>query len=132
MSSTDKIRKNLDSLQLSDIYAVMLFVLYKIKEIPDYATLSRLCYLLDGANLNRLLTFYAGKTITFPSTQELAILTNALLIYQYINIEGKTYEQAFSALKDLTAEQVKEVEELYLKIIPIISSYRIKGTLQGI
>jgi hypothetical protein len=48
--------------------------------------LSELCYLLDGNNITRLLTYFAGKTVTFPTEKDLAILINALLLYQYINI----------------------------------------------
>ena len=58
------IKKNLNNLHLSDIYSLMLFICYKIQDIPDYAILSELCYLLDGANLTRLLTYFAGKTVT--------------------------------------------------------------------
>ena len=44
------IKSKLDSLHLSDIYSLILFVMYKIQDIPEYAMLSELCYLLDGAN----------------------------------------------------------------------------------
>ena len=68
------IKQNLNNLHLSDIYSLMLFVMYKIQEIPDYAVLSELCYLLDGANLTRLLTYFAGRTVTFPTEKEMAIV----------------------------------------------------------
>jgi hypothetical protein len=62
-NSRNSIKKSLDNLQLSDIYSLMLFICYKIQDIPGYAMLSELCYLLDGANLTRLLTYFAGKTV---------------------------------------------------------------------
>ena len=34
----NSIKKSLDSLRLSDIYSLMLFICYKIQDIPDYAT----------------------------------------------------------------------------------------------
>jgi len=125
MTMMNKIKPNLDSLQLSDVYSLMLFILYKTKDIPDYATLSELCYLLDGANLTRLLAYFAGKTVTFPTEEELTILTNALLLYQYININRQSYTDAVSKLNDLTAKQKEEVTALYVQIIDIVNNYNI-------
>lgn len=117
-------RNCLDTLRLPDIYSLMLFLMYKIKDIPDFAVLSELCYLLDGNNITRLLTYFAGKTITFPTEKDLAILINALLLYQYINIQGQSFMEATGKLQ-LTAKQVEEAVELYTKVLPIIGEYNI-------
>jgi hypothetical protein len=119
------IKKNLNSLHLSDIYSLMLFILFKVQEVPEYAVLSELCYLLDGANMTRLLTYFAGKTVTFPSAKEMSILTNALLMYQYINIDGDTFTAAQNKLKDLTKKEKDRVTELYVQILPIMKQYNI-------
>ena len=119
------IKKNLNSLHLSDIYSLMLFILFKVQEVPEYAVLSELCYLLDGANMTRLLTYFAGKTVTFPSAKEMSILTNALLMYQYINIDGETFTAAQNKLKDLTKKEKDMVTELYVQILPIMKQYNI-------
>lgn len=119
------IRKNLNNLQLSDIYSLMLFLMYKIQDLPEYATLSEICYLLDGSNLTRLLTYFAGRTIKIPTEKEITILTNALLLYQYINIEGNSFAEAQSKIKDVTLKQQDEITKLYLKIIPLIGQYNI-------
>lgn len=119
------IKKELDNLQLSDVYALMLFVLYKVQEIPEYETLSELCYLLDSRSLTRMLTFFAGKTITIPTEQEFKILSNALLLYNKINLEGKSYVKAMSELKDLSEEEKAEVTNLYAQIVPIMSKYSV-------
>lgn len=125
------IKKNLDNLHLSDIYSLMLFICYKIQDIPEYAILSELCYLLDGANLTRLLTYFAGKTITIPTEEEFAVLSKALLLYQYVNIEGKSLTEAQSKLTDITPKQKDKVTDLYLKILPIMSQYNIdRGQIQ--
>ena len=67
MTMKPSIKKSLNNLHLSDIYSLMLFILFKVQEIPEYAVASELCYLLDGANMTRLLTYFAGKTVTFPT-----------------------------------------------------------------
>jgi hypothetical protein len=119
------IKKNLNNLHLSDIYSLMLFILFKVQEIPEYAVTSELCYLLDGANMTRLLTYFAGKTVTFPTEAEMAIVTNALLMYQYINIDGETFTTAQNKLGDLTIKEKEKITELYVKIIPIMKQYNI-------
>ena len=119
------VQKNLNTLQMSDIYSLMFFLLYKIQDIPEYATVSEMCYLLDGGNLLRLLTYFAGKTIKIPTEEELSILINALLLYQYINIDGENFVQAQNKLTNVTAKQRDKITELYLKIIPIINQYNI-------
>ena len=119
------IKKSLDNLHLSDIYSLMLFVMYKVQDIPEYAVTSELCYLLDGANMTRLLTYFAGRTITIPTAEEFANMSNALLMYQYINIEGKTLVEAQSKLENVTPKQKEKILELYLKILPVMSQYNI-------
>ena len=121
----NSIKNNINNLHLSDIYSLMLFIMYKIQEIPDYAVLSELCYLLDGSNMTRMLTYFAGRTVTFPTEREMAIVTNALLMYQYINIDGESLTAAQNKLEKLTAKQKEEVLELYLKILPIMRNYNI-------
>lgn len=121
----NNIKKNLNALQLSDVYSLMFFILYKIQDIPEYATVSEICYLLDGSNLTRLLTYFAGKTITIPTEEDLAILVNALLLYQYVNLNGESFISASEKITEVTAKQREAITELYLKIIPIINQYNI-------
>lgn len=99
--------------------------MYKLQDVPDYAALSELCYLLDGANLTRLLTYFAGKTIKVPTEEEFANLSKALLLYQYINIEGNSLTDAQAKLEKVTPKQRDKITELYLQIIPIMNQYNI-------
>ena len=126
------IKQNLNNLHLSDIYSLMLFVMYKLQDVPDYAAaLSELCYLLDGSNLTRLLTYFAGRTIQVPTNEEFANMSKALLLYQYINIDGHTLVEAQNRLENVTAKQRDEITELYLKILPVMRQYNIdRGQMQ--
>jgi hypothetical protein len=119
------IKKDINNLHLSDIYSLMLFVLFKVQEIPEYAVTSELCYLLDGANMTRLLTYFAGRTIKFPTESEMSIVTNALLMYQYINIDGETFVAAQNKLEKLSKKEKDKVTELYVQLLPIMKQYNI-------
>ena len=121
----NSIKANLNNLHLSDIYSLILFIIYKIQDIPDYAVLSEMCYLLDGADLTRLLTYFAGRTIAFPTEEDMSTMTNALLLYQYINIEGSTLVEAQSKLENVTPKQMDKITSLYLQILPIMKQYNI-------
>ena len=123
--TSNNIKKNLNNLHLSDIYSLMLFILFKVQDIPEYAVTSELCYLLDGANMTRLLTYFAGKTITFPTESEMSIVANALLMYQYINIDGETFVSAQNKLGKLTKKEQDKVTDLYVKILPVMKQYNI-------
>ena len=125
MQNKTSIKKNLNNLHLSDIYSLMLFVLFKVQNIPEYALTSELCYLLDGANMTRLLTYFAGRTVTFPTESEMTIVTNALLMYQYINIDGETFTAAQNKLGKLTKKEKENVTDLYIKLLPIMKQYNI-------
>ena len=119
------LKQNLNTLQLSDVYSLMFFILYKVQDIPEYATVSELCYLLDGSNLTRLLTYFAGQTIKIPTESEISILANALLLYQYINVDGLSLTAAQDKLEDLTNKQKDEATKLYIKLIPVMNEYNI-------
>ena len=124
----NSIKKDLNNLHLSDIYSLMLFILFKVQEIPEYAVTSELCYLLDGANMTRLLTYFAGRTIKFPTESDMAVVTNALLMYQYINIDGDTFVSAQNKLGDLTKKEKDKITELYIQLLPIMKQYNIDRT----
>lgn len=127
----NSIKSNLDTLHLSDIYSLMLFVMYKLQDVADYAALSELCYLLDGANLTRLLTYFSGRTLQVPTQEEFSNMSKALLLYQYINIDGHTLVEAQKRLENVTTKQRDEITELYVKILPIIRQYNIdRGQLE--
>lgn len=118
-------KANLNNLHMSDIYSLMLFILYKLRDDPNYATLSELCYLLDGPNLTRLFAYFAGKTVKIPTEDEFSILSKALLLYQYINLDGNSLTDAQKRLGKVGQMKMESIVELYLRIIPIMQQYNI-------
>ena len=118
---TTKIVESLNALSKTDIYSLMLFTLYKMQDLPEYSTLSELCYILDGDNLSKFLSYFGGMTIKVPTLREMRLLVQALLLYQYVNIEEGDYNDALKALADEFSEE--EIKTVYDKIVEVIRDY---------
>lgn len=126
MKKTNKritaIRSALDELDKDDIYSLMLFALYKMKDLPEYLTLSELCYVLDSANLPKFLSYFGGMTLKIPTLKELRLMLEALKIYQYVNIEAGEFEAALKAASN-EGFAADEIKDTYIKLCEVMSSY---------
>ena len=119
---TTKISEALRSMNKTDIYSLMLFVLYKMKEDPDYLTLTELCYILDGENLVRFLSYFGGMTIKVPESRDLRLVFQALRLYQFVNLEQGTFEEG---LRAATTEEFdkEDNKKMYAKICEAVANY---------
>ena len=52
----------------------------KIKDLPEYSTLSELAYILDKKSLLKLCEYFGGITMTIPTIEDLENLTKSLLL----------------------------------------------------
>ena len=109
MAVSTFIKDSVESLKETDIYSLMLFSLYKMRDIPEYSTLSELVYILDKKNLLNFLECFGGMTITIPTQNELKIIINALLLYQLVDVENKDYNKSLNSL-DVKAFNKKDIE----------------------
>lgn len=116
------IKEELQKLHEPDIWSLLLFVLFKIKDIPEYSGISELAYILDRKNLLKLCEYFGGTTITIPTIEELEILVYGLLLYQYINIEGIPEDDALVMISREGLSQ-KAVKNAYLKIKETLQNY---------
>lgn len=118
-----KIVEKLETLNKNDIYSMLLFILFKLKDDVKYSTLSELAYVLDGDNLPRFLKYFGGLNITIPTLKDLRLVTQGLLLYQYVNLEEEVdFKKALDAVcgDEFSADDIKEV---YGKIIEIVNNY---------
>ena len=116
------VRTALSELDKDDIYSLMLFTLYKLRDIPEYLTLSELCYVLDDSNLPKFLSFFGGMTLKVNTLKDMRVVLSALKIYQYVNIEKGEFEAALKAsvTDDISVDEVKDA---YIKICEVMQSY---------
>lgn len=122
MSNT---RKDISALRSVDVYSLVLFTLFQMKQVPEYATLSELAYVLDKQNLLYLLEYFGGMTITIPTKEELQLVINTLLVYQYVKVEKMSYQKALNMLVNVPKGQYKQIELLYGKVCEVLDKYYI-------
>ena len=122
-----KIKTELNKLQKSDVYSVILFVLYQLHEVPEYSALSELAYVLDEDNLYNLCEAFGGCTIKIPTPNELKTVIKALLLYQCINVEGIDYNTAIDLVtKEGDEVPIKDIKEAYQKVCSVLTKYEFK------
>lgn len=118
----ESVRTALSDLDKDDTYSLLLFTLYKLRDIPEYLALSELCYVLDDANLPKFLSFFGGMTLKVPTLKDMRLVLSALKIYQYVNIEKGDFEEALKA--SLTDDvNIDEVKDAYIKICEVMQDY---------
>lgn len=117
-----RIQESLYNLNKTDVYSLLLFCLYKMHDVPQYSSLSELCYLLDGDNLAKLLSYYGGMTIKIPTLKEMRLMTQALLLYQYVNLEEGDFNDCLQIVCGEEFNQ-QEMIDAYKKITEVVANY---------
>lgn len=120
------IKNKLSNLKESDLYSVILFALAKIRDIPEYSSLSELAYILDKNSLIKLSQVFGGLTIKIPTLQEIEIISYALLLYEYIDVNNIKLEDALSMINSSTVN-LKDVKDTYFKMRDLLSSYELSS-----
>ena len=119
-----RLKNELTTLKNQDVYSLLLFVLFKLKDLREYSTLSELIYILDKDGFLKLCEYFGGLTIKIPTIEELEKLVNVLLLYKYINIDNIEQEEAEKLLK-CSAKELKYIRENYLQVVNILTKYLI-------
>lgn len=116
------IKEELNHLKETDVYSMLLFVLYKMKNIEEYSVLSELAYVLDKQDLLNLCEYFGGLTIKVPTIDELESLLNSLILYQYVEIDGLSYEDAVKKV-GFDSYDLRKVKKDYLKMVNLLNNY---------
>ena len=119
------LRQDLNNLKMTDTFSLILFVLYKLRDVEEYSSISELSYVLDKDSLLGLCEYFGGLTIKIPTIDELESIVNSLLMYQYINIDGMSYREAVKRI-GFESHQLRKVKRDYNKICTILEGYSLK------
>ena len=116
------IKDNLNKLKESDAWSFLLFALFKMREIPEFTSLSELVYILDKSALLKLCEYFGGQTLTIPTINELEEMVYGLLLYNFIDIEHLSETEAFSKLPQNTFSN-KRLKQAYVNIKETLNTY---------
>lgn len=118
------INNELDTMHTEDVYSLILFALFQLKQDPQYSTLSELAYILDQDSLVKLLQYFGGVTIKIPTTEELNDILDALIIYKRVNLEGDDFAAVFRQLS-VPATKTERVKKTYYDLINVMKDITI-------
>ena len=118
------INKELSKLKETDIWSLLMFVLYKVKDTEEYSSLSELSYVLDKRNMLKLCEYFGGSTLYIPTIDELERLIYGMLLYQYVDIEHLDYDEALGKIYSDDIPKM-EIKTAYNKIRTTLSEYKI-------
>lgn len=126
-----RIKSEIAKMKDVDIYSIMMFTLYKMKNVPEYSTLSELSYILDKENLLKLCEYFGGTTIRIPTIDELETIVYTLILYQYVNVDGMAYDDAIKIIGHKSGD-LRKVKGAYVKLCKILSNYKFnRGETNG-
>lgn len=117
-----KLKEELLTLKNQDIYSLLLFVLFKLRDLPEYSTLSELIYILNKDEFLKLCEYFGGLTIKIPTIEELENLVNVLLLYKYIHIDNLKQEEA-EKLLNCNVKEINYIRENYTQVVNILDKY---------
>ena len=106
-----------------DLYSLSMFILYKFIDIPEYSIVSELPYIMNKEDLLNLCNYFGGRTIRIPTTQELYSVMNLVLLYYYVKIDGKSFEDAFEEVGYKQSDR-NTVTKAYHEIDEVLSKYQ--------
>ena len=119
------ILKSLNKLEEKDVYSLILYILYRLKDSSEYSTLSELVYTLDAENLLRFITVFQGVTLKVPTIYELKNIVYGLQVYSDVELENK--EVASSIRDNYTGEVSKaDMLEAYQNICKVLDDTEFK------
>lgn len=117
-----RVKEELANLKKADIYSLILFALFRLRDIPEYSTLSQMSFVLDQDNLLKLCEYFGGLTIKIPTIKELESIVYSLVLYQYVNIDNMEYEDAIKLIGSESSE-LRQIKSDYRKLCSLLEKY---------
>ena len=115
------ISREMDLLKQDDVYSLVLFLLFQLKNDSKYSTLSELIYILGKEDLLKLCEYYGGMTIKIPTISELEYLIYCLTYFKYVQ-ENLSEDIIFKKL-NVTPTKFNQIKQEYLRIEQILKGY---------
>lgn len=117
------LKDELNKLTTNDTYSLILFIVYELRQIPEYSVLSDLIYVLDKDTLVDFINYFGGMTITIPTNEQLQLITKTLLVYQYVNLENHSILEALQKVAENDDELKQKILNIYNQVCEVIEKY---------
>lgn len=120
-----KIKEELEKVKENDLYSLLLFVLYQVKNIPEYSSLSELAFVFKKDTLLQFIEYFGGQTIKVPTIDELEDVTYAILLYKYVRIDDVEFNRAVEVVSEKPCN-ISNVKKIFRQLDDILRSYNFK------
>lgn len=120
-----KVKEEIAKLRDTDTYSLILFALYKLRNVPEYRELSELAYILDKNSLLNFLEYFGGLTVKVPTIEELRMVVYTLLVYEYVKVDKLSIDEAILKLNQ-TEIKPFELKKSYIKLNELLEDYSIQ------
>lgn len=110
------------SLREDDVYSLVMFALYKMRDNPQFLPMSELIYAMDKENFLRLVETFGGATIRIPTIDEVETTILALLIFQRVDLNGEKYTKVIEDITKKT-DDIEAVTECYFDLRDVLRGY---------
>lgn len=114
----------LSELTQNDTYGILCSFLYDLKQIPKYSTISEMCYMMKPEDLKKFLTYFAGRTVTFPTKDEFNEAMQTLKLYQYYRVENRPWKECV-ILAGFDSGHGKKAKNLLAELEKTLETYNI-------
>ena len=99
MKQSDFEKKLNKALSEEEHYVLNILLLSYLTEDDSYKDVAELCFMFDDySNFKKFVKYYGGKTIKVPTQDELKLSLKHLLLFQYVKIDGKDFDDSFKKL----------------------------------
>lgn len=117
------IKNELNTLNETDNWGLILFALAKLKDSDEFSSVSELAYILDKKNLFRLCEYFGGTTITIPTIAELEKMIIALAAYEESAVQKINPDTVMKKLVDRYEYNVSDIRAYYCEISRVLEQY---------
>ena len=120
--------KNISQLNEDDVYTLVFFLLYKLKDDPDYAVASELVALLDKQSLLKLCAYYGGKKLQIPEVRDIEKMLDLIDAIIEVNVKHAMTIQDYCIRKSMEPQLGRIFINKYFQICELLKDYEFNTT----
>lgn len=118
----------------SQAFSAALLLIYQLKPIPKYSTISELSFLMDKQTLINFLNYYGGQSIKIPTIEEVTATLRTLSLYQYYVIDKYPWKESLKmvGLDPSSNKDSRAAERRLTTLKKLLEEYKIDGELYNL